>query len=153
MICNLLQIGSNKKVGEAEIITSSTFCLSLIHISRSNNICIWQQLKRWNRWNSKKSRSNSKIWKKTRKRKCNKTVSYTHINISNEKLHDIEKYKEFVERSEFQKKLLLDSFHNINDLYLKEIKNVQNAWKSSNEGWANYEGLCKKLKDKNITIE
>ena len=104
-----------------------------------------------------KPKENKKEYLKIRKKleeECYDFIEKTKKeNISNEKLPDIEKYKEFVERSEFQKKLLLDSFHNINDLYLKEIKNVQNAWKSSNEGWANYEGLCKKLKDKNITIE
>ena len=73
--------------------------------------------------------------------------------INSIKLPDIEEYKEFVRRSEFQKNLLLDSFNNINDLYYKEIKNSQNAWASSNEAWAKYEDLCKKLKEKNINIE
>ena len=77
-------------------------------------------------------------------------VKKEDVNI--EDLPEIKDYKEFIKRNEFQKKLLLESFHNINQLYLKEIENSQNAWKSSNTGWANYENLCKKLHDKGIKI-
>ena len=55
-------------------------------------------------------------------------------------------------RNEFQKGLLLDSFYELNEMYLKEVKNAQNAWKSSNEGWKNYEILCNKIKEKGIEI-
>ena len=65
-----------------------------------------------------------------------------------EELPDIEQYSEFVERNNFQKGLLLESFHNINDLYLKEIKNSQTAWASSNTAWAKCEELSKELAEK-----
>ena len=68
--------------------------------------------------------------------------------INNIKLPDVNDYKEFVRRSEFQKNLLLESFNTINDLYNKEIKNSQEAWKISNEGWSNYEKLRRKLEEK-----
>lgn len=59
-------------------------------------------------------------------------------------LPDVEIYREMNERNEFQKKLLLDSYHNLNEMYLGEVKNAQNAWESSNRGWAIYEELRRK---------
>lgn len=79
-----------------------------------------------------------------------KEVENKELNI--DQLPKVQDYKEFVRRSEFQKKLLLESFDNINQLYKKEILNIQNAWTISNNGWTNYENLCKKLKDKGIEI-
>ena len=73
--------------------------------------------------------------------------------INNIKLPEVEDYREFVERNEFQKQLLLESFNNINELYEKEAENSRTAWNVSNEGWKNYEDLCKKLKEKNINLE
>lgn len=72
--------------------------------------------------------------------------------ISTENLPEVKDYKEFNKRNEFQKKLLLDSYQNLNKLYLAEVKNAQNAWDSSNNGWSNYEQLCEKLKEKGIEI-
>lgn len=67
-------------------------------------------------------------------------------------LPEIKDCKEFIRRNEFQKKLLLDSYHNLNEMYLSEVRNTQNAWESSNNGWTNYEQLCKKLKERGIKI-
>lgn len=64
-------------------------------------------------------------------------------NLDIDKLPNVEEYKEFVKRNEFQKKLLLDSFNNINELYQKEILNSQKAWESSNKAWEIYEELKK----------
>lgn len=72
--------------------------------------------------------------------------------ISTEDLPEIKDYKEMTRRNEFQKKLLLDSYHNLNEMYLAEVKNAQNAWESNNKGWTNYEQLCKKLKEKGIDL-
>ena len=73
--------------------------------------------------------------------------------INSIKLPEIEDYKEFVKINEFQKKLLLESFNDVNELYKKEIENSKTAWAVSNEGWKNYEDLCKKLDEKNIKID
>ena len=72
--------------------------------------------------------------------------------ISTDKLPNIKEYKDFIARSEFQKNLLLESYHNLNDMYLAEVKNAQNAWASSNNAWKNYETLCEKLKEKGIEM-
>ena len=59
-------------------------------------------------------------------------------------LPDPKMYREANERNEFQKRLLLDSYHNLNEMYLSEVKNAQKAWESSNNAWAIYEELKKK---------
>ena len=67
--------------------------------------------------------------------------------VDTSELPETKYYKDFVKRNQFQKKLLLDSYHKLNEMYLDEVKNAQNAWASSNEGWKNYNDLCKKLKE------
>lgn len=64
-----------------------------------------------------------------------------NIELDENMLPDISVYKELNERNEFQKELLLESYHNLNEKYLEEVKNTQNAWAISNQGWNNYEEL------------
>ena len=108
------------------------------------------------KYNINKPKNNKTDYLKIREKlekECYEFIEKTKINdIDTSTLPEIRDYKEFVKRNEFQKNLLLESFHNINDLYLEEIKNAQNAWASSNSGWTNYENLCKKLKENGIEI-
>ena len=99
--------------------------------------------------NTKKNKKDYlKIRKKLEKECFDFINNLDEQEINNIKLPDVNDYKEFVRRSEFQKNLLLESFNTINDLYNKEIKNSQEAWKISNEGWSNYEKLRRKLEEK-----
>ena len=63
-------------------------------------------------------------------------------------LPEIEQYNDFVERNEFQKNLILESYNNVRELYFEEVKKLDEAWKISNQGWENCERLNKILKDK-----
>lgn len=108
------------------------------------------------RYNVNKPKENKKDYLEIREKlekECEQFIEKTKNEEKDTKdLPEPKFYKEFVDRNEFQKKLLLDSFNNLNDLYLKEIKNSQNAWNSSNTGWSNYENLCKILKERGIEI-
>lgn len=75
-----------------------------------------------------------------------KEVENKELNV--EELPNIKDYKEFTKRSEFQKKLLLDSYNKLNEMYLEQVKNAQDAWEISNKGWENYNKLCEEIKEK-----
>ena len=103
-----------------------------------------------------KPKENKKDYLKIREnleKECFRFVKDTEEKeLDIENLPEIEDYKEINERNEFQKQLLLDSYHKLNEMYLAEIKNAQNAWVISNNGWDSYEQLCEKLKEKGIEI-
>lgn len=103
-----------------------------------------------------KPKENKKDYLKIRKeleRECFKFINESeNKKLDTNLLPNVEIYREMNKRNEFQKGLLLDSFYELNKMYLKEVKNAQNAWKSSNEGWKNYEILCNKIKEKGIEI-
>ena len=71
--------------------------------------------------------------------------------LENEKLNiqdlpEIKDYIEITKRGEFQKKLLLDSYNKLNEIYLEQVKNTQEAWEISNKGWENYNKLCEEMR-------
>lgn len=126
--------------------------LKLVHYTTEEDF-----LKGKTKYNVNKPKENKKDYLKIRKKleeACYEFIEKTKKEeIDTKDLPEIKDYKEFVKRNEFQKNLLLESFDNINQLYLKELENAQNAWASSNNGWSNYENLCKKLQEKGIKIE
>ena len=72
--------------------------------------------------------------------------------LDTNQLPDIQIYEDCMLRNKFQKQLLLDSYNKLNTMYLDEVKNAQNAWKSSNTAWENYEYALGILKKNNIEI-
>lgn len=95
---------------------------------------------------------NKKDYLKIRKeleKECFEFIEKTqNLEIDVEELPPIEFYKDFVKKNQFQKQLLLDSYNKLNQMYLNEVKNAQEAWKSSNAGWKNYIELSEILKEK-----
>lgn len=71
-----------------------------------------------------------------------------NIELNIENLPEIKDYKEMVKRSEFQKKLILNSYHNLDKMYRREVENAQKAWECNNKGWLNYEKLRNELQKK-----
>lgn len=108
------------------------------------------------KYNINKPKENKKDYLKIRQsleKECFDFINNTNEEKLNKiKLPDVEEYKEFTKVNEFQKQLLLDSFNIVNDLYLKEVKNSQTAWESSNTAWAKYEELSNLIKEKGIEI-
>lgn len=70
------------------------------------------------------------------------------IELNIEELPEIKIYEEMNKRSEFQKQLLLDSFAELRQKYLDEVKNAQKAWECNNSGWKCYEELKREMENK-----
>ena len=107
-------------------------------------------------YNINKPKENKKDYLKIREKlenQCYEFVKETeNKEMNTDDLPEIAQYQEFVKRSKFQKELLLDSYHKLNEMYLEEVKNAQNAWDNNNKGWENYEQLCKKIEERGIKI-
>ena len=122
--------------------------LKLLHYTTEEKI-----LKGKIKYNINKPKANKKDYLKIReklKEQCREFVEEVkdkELNI--DELPPVEHYEEFIKRSEFQKGLLLESYLNLNEKYLTEVRA---AWESSDNGWANYEQLCKKLEEKGINL-
>ncbi len=76
-------------------------------------------------------------------KECYEFIEKTQEQISVEKLPDVDMYKEFSEINNYQKKLLLDSFHDVYEKYRKEEQNAIQAWEISNRGWKLVDELTK----------
>ena len=109
------------------------------------------------KYNIEKPKENKSDYLKIRKnleKECFEFIEQTkNSELDVSLLPEIRDYEDFTRRSNFQKNLLIDSFQNLNEIYLNEVKNAQTAWVSSNNAWAKYEELCKKIKEQGINIE